>query len=442
MSKIISVFLTLLSSILIGYISLKINQLENLDKFGNYKIYLIISILFLFISIFSFLIPSKIKINLFLISLSVFITFYIIEFILIQLDFNNEWNQAKVTNHKIQKYYETTGKKYEERSLFDYYNEQRKNNENIVVWRSRENIIINDNELFFSLSGLPNKETIYCNENGFYSKYLSDRYGFNNPDSSWDAENIEYLLLGDSYAHGACVNRPNDIASQLRILSNNDNIITLGQGGSGPLTMYAILKEYYPYKKNVNKILWIYFEGNDLTDMIFEQNNSILNNYLSNENYLQYLKKNERKINLEKSKKIITKQNRVINYIKLITLRNFIINNFFQTKINQENLNDFEIILSKAKDFAISNNSELLFVYLPSYYRFKIKNFKDNKDYKNYDEVLTIVKKLNIPLIDINDLVFTNLKEPLSMYPFGDHGHFNENAFEIISNNIYNKIKN
>ena len=53
-------------------------------------------------------------------------------------------------------------------------------------------------------------------KNGYYSIYESDRYGFNNPDDEWDVGEIEYLLVGDSFTHGACVNRPNDIASVLR----------------------------------------------------------------------------------------------------------------------------------------------------------------------------------------------------------------------------------
>ena len=70
--------------------------------------------------------------------------------------------------------------------------------------------------VLFPLSGQSNSETILCNENGYYSIYQSDRYGFNNPNEEWDKKEIEYLLVGDSFTHGACVNRPNDIGSQLR----------------------------------------------------------------------------------------------------------------------------------------------------------------------------------------------------------------------------------
>ena len=71
----------------------------------------------------------------------------------------------------------------------------------------------------FPLSGKSNSLTIFCNENGYFSIFDSDRYGFNNPDQEWNSNEIEYLIIGDSFAQGACVNRPYDIGSQLRTLS-------------------------------------------------------------------------------------------------------------------------------------------------------------------------------------------------------------------------------
>ena len=46
------------------------------------------------------------------------------------------------------------------------------------------------------MSGFSNSKTIYDNENGYYSIYQSDRYGFNNPDNEWDSNETEILLVG------------------------------------------------------------------------------------------------------------------------------------------------------------------------------------------------------------------------------------------------------
>ena len=74
----------------------------------------------------------------------------------------------------------------------------KKINENIVVEVTPSDFL-EDGYKIFPLSGISSSETISCNENGYYSIYQSDRYGFNNPDSEWDNKEIEYLLVGDSF---------------------------------------------------------------------------------------------------------------------------------------------------------------------------------------------------------------------------------------------------
>ncbi len=117
----------------------------------------------------------------------------------------------------------------------------------------------------FPLGGVSNKITVFCKEGEKFSIYKSDRYGFNNPDEEWDNKKIEYLLVGDSFTHGSCVNRPNDIASILRTLSNK-SVLNLGYASIGPLIEYATLREYLPIT-NTKRVLWIYHEGNDLYEI-------------------------------------------------------------------------------------------------------------------------------------------------------------------------------
>ena len=69
----------------------------------------------------------------------------------------------------------------------------------------------------FPLSSHKNSLILSCNENGYVQTYFSDRYGFNNPDYEWETKEVDYLIIGDSFAEGHCVNRPFDYASQLRI---------------------------------------------------------------------------------------------------------------------------------------------------------------------------------------------------------------------------------
>ena len=144
------------------------------------------------------------------------------------------------------------------------------------------------------MGGISNSKVIHCNENGYYSIYQSDRHGFNNPNTEWDKKEIEYLLVGDSFTHGECVNRPNDIGSVLRSLSNK-SVLNLGQSGNGPLIEYATLREYL--NTNVKKVLWVYYEGNDLDGLKYEKENNILVNYLNDLNFTQNLKFKQNEIN-------------------------------------------------------------------------------------------------------------------------------------------------
>ena len=112
-------------------------------------------------------------------------------------------------------------------------------------------------------------------------------------DQEWKSK-VKYLLLGDSFVHGSCVNRPYDIASSLRNQTKKTSI-NLGYVGNGPLVQLATLKEYIP--DDVENIVWFYYEENDLIDLEREINNPILLKYLNNDKFSQNLKENQDKIN-------------------------------------------------------------------------------------------------------------------------------------------------
>ena len=100
------------------------------------------------------------------------------------------------------------------------------------------------------LSGVSNSVTLNCNENGYYTTFISDRYGFNNLDYEWDQKEIEYFLVGDSFVLGNCVNRPNDLTSILRKLSNKSFKYRVFSQRS--IVRICNLREYYhPKMKNI-----------------------------------------------------------------------------------------------------------------------------------------------------------------------------------------------
>ena len=114
----------------------------------------------------------------------------------------------------------------------------------------------NNLEEIVVISGVSNRKTIVCNETGEYLIYMSDRFGFNNPDNLWDLKS-EAITLGDSMTLGECVPAGNDITSNLR-RKLNKNIINLAWvvTASFPTGHYERISLYNKSKK----IIWIYYE--------------------------------------------------------------------------------------------------------------------------------------------------------------------------------------
>jgi len=441
LNKIFSPFLLIFSVIMFGYIFFQSEIILNSEKRNYYLLYYIISITLIIISIISFFLDKKIRTYLIIILISIFSTLYIFEII---LSYDNYFfNKEIKLKEKI--YNQKTEKLYDKRSKFKIYKDLKKNNKNITLavppfsylFEGNLNKIKKD---IFPLSGISNSKTIHCNESGFYSIYQSDRYGFNNPDKEWDNEEVEILLIGDSFAHGACVNRPNDIGSVLRNLTDSP-IINLGYSSSGPLIEYASLREYTP--KKTNHIVWIYFEGNDLDDLQIELQSKLLNKYITNLNYSQKLKNNQMLIDLVSNQLLVNEKKYYIkNFIKLGNFVNFIKqhilsnNNKIYQKIDEKkNINDFIDIIKLANKFAKNNNSKFYFVYLPDTRRL-IQKYSN----KNYDSIKYEINRLGIPFLDINKEVVEKEKNPLILFPFEIINHYNSYGYNKVANSIYKMI--
>jgi len=413
------------------------NEIRNENRIDYYLYYYIISSLLILFSIFTFFINQKIKEYLIISGISLVVSLYLFEGYLVFKEQSSKEQSLKEQSSKEQLYEKQTGKKWDTRTRIEIYEDLKKTNNEIVV-KLHPSVYFGKNLSIFPLSNVSNSETIHCNENGYYSIYQSDRYGFNNPNEKWDSKKIEYLLLGDSFTHGACVNRPNDISSVLRTLSNQ-SVLNLGLGGNGPLTEYATLREYL--NTNVKKVLWIYFEGNDLENLERENDENILINYLNDLNFTQNLKLRQNEINnmtinliesaREKERHLFYDD--FIKFVKIYKLRNLILSALSPTIRPQP---EFKKILELTQELTIKNNSTLYFVYLPEFYRYKIKY-----DNTNYDLVKNIVNELNIPFIDIHKEVFEKEENPLKLFPFELNGHYNVEGYRKVAENIYKFTK-
>ena len=301
----------------------------------------------------------------------------------------------------------------------------------------------------FPLSGVSNATTVFCKEGPEFSIYKSDRYGFNNPDDNWDNK-VDYLFIGDSFAQGACVDEGKDIASQLRLLTGKKTL-TLGMAGNGPLTELASLKEYVSDIK-VKNIFWVYFERNDLDDLKKEKKNKVLIKYL-NDNFSQQLKNKQIKIDSLIKKIILDEKKKLAsNNLKGEYLKN---ENVFQSIIRLKIVRDklaldrglnfeidplFEKIIVHAKNFAELNKSNFYFIYLPDKESYKAHNLEKKNLYKK-DEILNILKKNSINIIDIQSLLFAKEKDPISLFAERIYGHYSADTYSKIAKIIKNYLE-
>ncbi len=385
---------------------------------------------------------KALKINILIIFVSVLISLYLCE---AYLTFKQ--NQ-KSLEYKAKVYKKKTGLDFDLRSILEVFEDEKKINEKVAL-RYLPKILLNknislSNKGIFPLSGISNMKTILCNEEGYYSSYISDRYGFNNPDEVWDNSNVNAILIGDSFTHGDCVNRPNDISSVIRG-GTNTNIINLGYRGNGPLIEYATLREYFV--KDTKNIIWIYYE-NDLNDLKNELNNQFLQNYLIDKDFSQNLIDRQNEINeaneelinnlygmevktLKQNKKNMDRKNKILKFIRFDSLKRFIKNYYNKKDLNNKKLpiEYFYEILSDVKNFADKNNSNFYFIYLPEIKNFQNKNF----DNENLKLVKDITNDLGIKFIDLNDELFNNFKNPVELYTFKLGPHLNGNGYREVA---------
>ena len=377
---------------------------------GNKRDYYINYQIFFILTIFSIYFFKYLNINiqkyLFISILSIILSLYLFEgYLILKILEKNKLQSKFEGSQKVkQKIYEdNTGKKFDTRNKLDIFNDLKKEYPNIKVPIIPSSYLDQKNTIF-PLSGISNARTVGCNENGYYSFSVSDRYGFNNPNYEWDTKNTEYILIGDSFTFGACVNKPNDIASGLRALSNK-SVLNLGYGGNGPLIEYATLREYI--RPNVNKVIWLYYEENDLSNLIAELKDEILKNYLNDNKFSQNLKNRQDEVNKIASKKLenakfnIDENNqekqllfKFSQFLKIFNLRNSLKNKYPIIELKK--------ILILAKNLTEKNGAKFYFVYLPEYARYAQPNF----DSKYYLEIKKIVNELEIPFIDVHTKFF------------------------------------
>lgn len=434
--KFLNLFLTVFFGLVLIYLIYRSEFHNDGSKLYYYwKAYLIFSFLFLF-SIFIFFISLEKREKILIFFYSIILSLYIVEFFLII-------NSGYFTKHFF----------FDDRTRYEVYVDEKTRNEKTIISLNANFFKFDYDINFYPLSSISNYNTINCNENGYYSKYLSDRFGYNNKDGLWELDNFSFVLIGDSYVHGACVNYPNTISDVINKITNR-NIINLGLSGNGPLLQYANLKEFFNYKKATNTIFF-YYEDNDLSELKNEFKHPILKKYFEEENFIQNIYQNQRttdkmiteKFNIKFQEFQSSKEDgfMIPSFFKMQNIRK-IVDKFLGKRVDfdiveyeSNTLLLFDKVLKKVQELTKKNNSNLYFVYIPGYNRFTKNILAKDVEHLNYDDVIKSVKKNNIFLIDFYSRM-KEMNDPLSLYPFRGFGHFNEKGYKVLAEYILQKI--
>ena len=329
--------------------------------------------------------------------------------------------------------------------------------------QDRESLIkINGQELM-PIGGIANSFTVYCNENGTYVTYQSDERGFANPKGLWEKSKIDIAVVGDSFVHGGCVKRNEAYVGVVR--QRYPLILNLGNDGIGPLYQLATIKEYLvPRRPKI--VVWSYFCGNDLYDMIKERR-TLLKNYLL-PNFSQHLEKKQKIIDQALRDHVETVlESRGIG-ATISELREWFLhplnnndewarvfklsyvtelvqnatsgaldaswgksrNNPWQPPVGKDNLEYFRTILAEAKHTVNSWGGKLVFIYLPRYERYTAAGGQPDRD-----NVLNIVKSLGIDLIDMHP-VFAEAEDPLELFPLRLPTHYSPAGYRLVGEQL------
>ena len=333
-------------------------------------------------------------------------------------------------------------------------------NQNVFLNIAGHKFLDNTKISILPLSGYKNSTILLCiDENNKPIFYLSDKNGFNNK-----MDNIvnDFLLIGDSYVQGMCVNNKNNLNAQFK--KHNYITTNLGMAGNGPLLEYATFKEYQNEYEYQDIILFITLD-NDFYDLSNEKKNKILMKYINEENFTQKIKENElSKIEVINSyfgkkterifndflsiyhfnlkelgntlEKIFKKENltsNVPNYLEddLIDLLFLRILNGFNNDAKNKNKKFYVVFNGLNPDILYpntENENELNRIYIKN----KLKKFK------------IYLNKNNIPYYDFNEYIIKNYNKANITTLFkkinGQWDHYTEKGFLELTKKINTEL--
>ncbi len=294
------------------------------------------------------------------------------------------------------------------------------------------------------LGGVADAHVVGCNESGYYTTWRTDEFGFANPAGALASHGPHLFFIGDSYTQGDCLRSEETIVGRVR--AGGVEAINLGIGGNGPLLELAGIREYVSLS-SVSHAFWMYYEGNDLDDLRRDRANPILARYLD-PSFAQGLRPIQEKVNRAVRDMVNARYEERLRGGGIIfpRLRQLA----WETRNraggwraeedreaagrgDEDTLQLFLATLRTARDEIALKGGQLVFVYLPEYYRYAGPSLSDGAARRN--EVLNGVRALGIPLLDIDE-EFRQFGDPVQLFPFRLKAHYNGAGTKVVADAI------
>lgn len=315
-----------------------------------------------------------------------------------------------------------------------------------------------DGQEVMPMAGVSRRRTLLCNESGTWIDYQADRHGFNNPDAVWDGGQPTLAVLGDSFAHGYCVPREEGFAGRLQAIY--PRTLNLGIAGDGPLLTLATMTEYAAALRPAI-VLWCYFEGNDLSNLMSERRTAVLVRYMT-EGFRQPALQHQDAVDQailadgvrrreEAAEAAVVRRSVLLRasymasaFVKLRALRTALGIAPIEARIidasedfNGANMTAFRNTLRTARSRVDGWGGRMYFVYLPDWSRYTSRH-RPADDFKRA-EVIGFARELGLQVVDL-DPVFRASGDPLALFPFQSQGHYTAEGHRLVANAILKQL--
>jgi hypothetical protein len=295
--------------------------------------------------------------------------------------------------------------------------------------------------------GLSRRTTVLCNEAGVWITYESDEHGFHNPHGLWDLEHLDVVTLGDSYTQGMCVPSERNFAAVIR--DRYPGTLNLGMANTGPLISLAMLKEYAAAFRP-KRVLWFFYEGNDLSGLTKEHLSPLLMRYLRGpfvqglrhvqaevdsllEDYvahrLRTMPEDPRPLTRAVARSSVVPA--FVHLPKLRALLGLALGGHGDHRVvTDETMDLFGAILAEAQRVVEGWGGDLYLIYLPDRERYAMPSAAELYE-TNRSRVHEIAHSLGLPVVDVHE-AFEAHGDPLALFPFRRRGHYNEEGHRLV----------